>query len=112
MAEGETVRVQELTLEAEVTRDAVLLVARDGKADGREVDPDLVSAPGLELHVEQSTLRELLDELEVRHRLARLVGVERPACRVAAIAADRRIDATGSRLWPSTHENGVESVDL
>ena len=39
--------------------------------------------------------RPLLDELEVRDRVARRVGVEREPGRVAAVAADRGLDAPG-----------------
>ena len=69
----------------------------DRKVDRREVDADLVRPAGLEPHVEQRVLGQHLDELEQRDRVARLVRVERPPRRVAAVAADRGVDPPRAR---------------
>src|SRR5262245_43995445 len=45
MREGEARRVEELPLEAEIARDAVDGIARDGQLDRSEVDADLVRPP-------------------------------------------------------------------
>ena len=76
MREGEAGRVQELALEAELTGPAVDGVSGDGESDGGEMDADLMRPARLELHVEERVAREELNELEVRDRLARRVGVE------------------------------------
>src|SRR5437016_6225252 len=55
--------------------------------------------PGLEPDPEQRVPAEQLLHLEMRHGLARRVGVERMSQRVVAIAADGRVDgpAPGAR---------------
>src|SRR5918999_1432391 len=49
--------VQELALEAELPGPAVHGIARHRQVDRREVDADLVRAPGLELHVQERMSR-------------------------------------------------------
>ena len=84
-------------------RDAVGPVARDRQVDRREMDADLVRPPRLERDAEQRVAPEQLVDLEVRHRFARRVGVERVPLRVAAVAADRRLDrALRERGRPTT----------
>src|SRR6185295_2379336 len=97
MRETQPHGVQELALQAKLVRASIDRIARDRQIDRREVDPDLVGAAGLELHVQQGMPREELDELEVRDRVARLVGVERVAHRLTAVAADRGLDTTAAR---------------
>ena len=84
--------MQELPLEAEVARDAVDGVSRDREVDRLEVHADLVRPPRLQPDREQRVLRQQLERLEVRDRLARGRGVERVARAVDAVAADRRLD--------------------
>src|SRR5919106_5615335 len=110
--EAEPVRVQELSLEAEIALRPVLRVAGDGEVDCGEMDADLVRAAGLEAHVEEGVPRERLGHLEMRHRLARLRGVERAPRGVAAVAADRRVDAAGTGPRMPAHEREVAALDL
>ena len=104
--------MQELSLEAQIALHAVLRIAGDRKVDRGEVDADLVGAPGLEPDIEERVRGEQLAYLEVRYGLPRLVGVERASGRIAAIAADRRIDAAARGARPSAHEREVAALDL
>src|SRR5690242_910966 len=69
-------------------------------------------APGLEPHVEHRVPVEQALDLEVRDRLARRVGVERVACRLAAVAADRRFDPPGPRARAAADERLVATLEL
>jgi len=104
MPEAETVRVQELPLEPEIARDSVLSIPGDRQPDRAEVDSDLMCAAGLEPDLEERVLARRLLKLEVRHRLARLVGVQRASGRVAAVAPDRRVDPPRARPWVPADE--------
>ena len=53
-----------------------------------------------------------LHELEVGHGVPRLVRVERAQRTFAAVAADRRVDASRSRLRPAADEREVAALDL
>src|ERR671915_1898361 len=97
--EGEAAGVEELALEREVSANAVDRVARDREADRREVHADLMRPPRLQAYDEQRVPRHELLDLEVRHGLARHVGVERDAGRLAAIPPDRRLDPARPRPW-------------
>ena len=83
-----------------------------GKVDRSEVHADLVRAPGLERDVEERVLRQGLHDLEVRHRLARLVGVERAPRRIAPVAADRRLDPSRAGARMPADEREVAALDL
>ena len=91
--------------------DAVDRVADDRQVDRRQVDADLVRAAGLEADVEQRVPVEQALDLEVRDRLARRVGVERVARRLAAVAADRRLDPAGPRARPTADERLVAPLE-
>src|SRR3954470_14168358 len=95
--ERETRSVEELAMEAEVAALPVQRVAGDREIDGAEVDADLVRPPGLEPHTEERVARQELDQLEVRHRLARRGRIERMPRRVVTVAADRRVDRAAAR---------------
>jgi hypothetical protein len=56
------------------------------------VDADLVRAACLEPDVEERVGAEELVDLEMRHRFARRVGVERTTRWVVTVAADRCVD--------------------
>src|SRR5215213_4614435 len=112
MREGEPRGVEELTLEAEVTANAVHRVARDRQADRPEVDADLVRSSGLEVDGEERVRRKQLAQLEVRHGVAGRVGVERLARAVATVAADRRLDPSPPRTRPAPHQRQVLALDL
>jgi hypothetical protein len=56
--------------------------------------------------------RQELHDLEVRDRLARRVGVERHARRLAPVAADRRLDPSAARARAAPHERQVLPLDL
>ena len=92
VGEGQPRRVQELSLEAEEPRRAVLRVAGDRVSDGEQVGADLVGAPRLQPDPQQRRGRQRLLEREVRHRPARLVGVGAHPRAVAAVAPDGRVD--------------------
>src|SRR3954452_1401784 len=112
MRETQPRGVEELALEAELVRASVDRIARHGEIDRGEMDPDLVRAAGLELHVQQRMPREELDELEVRHRVARLVRIERVAHRLTAVSAARRLDATAARARAADDERQIVTLQL
>src|SRR6266545_7579604 len=112
MGECEPRRVEELPLEPELARPAVDGVARDRQVDRREMHADLVSPARLELDVEQSVPRKQLDELEVRDSLTGRVRVERMSHRLAAIAADRRLDPAAAGPRPADDERAVVALEL
>jgi len=68
--------VQELALEIELAGPAVDRVARHRQVDRSKVHADLVRAARLEPYVEKRVTGQELPHLEVRDRLAWLVGVE------------------------------------
>src|SRR2546423_506204 len=111
MVEREPRRVEELTLEPQLTRAAVDRIAGHRKIDCREMDADLMGSTGLQTHVQQSVTRKELDDLEVRDRLARRLGVERPAKWIAAVAADRCLDAAATRPRPAHDEREVMTLE-
>ena len=106
MREGEPPGVQELAPEL-LVRDAVDRVADDRQLDRRQVDADLVRPAGLEADASERVPGSSSLDLEVRDRLARRVGVERMARRVAAVAADRRLDPPAPRARPAADEGEV-----
>ena len=110
--EAQAVRVQELPLEAEVAPHAVARVAGHREVDRGEVHADLVGPPRLERDLEERVLGQEVHELEVGHGIPRLVGVERAQRTLAAVAADRRVDASRSRLRPAADEREVAALDL
>src|SRR5215210_6769942 len=90
MLEGEVLGVQpEPTAGGRAT---VERVSVHRMSDGREVDPDLVRPPRLEVHAEHRVSRSLGQYLEVRHgRLPYPCGHQRG---VIGVTADRRVDRT------------------
>ena len=87
VVECEARRVEELAPKSRVRR-AVHRVADDRQADRAEVDADLVGPPCLQVDAEERVLAQQLEQLEVRHRLARAVRVQGLAGGVAAVAAE------------------------
>ena len=75
-----------------------------GRSIAVEMDPDLVRPPGLQRDAKQRVPRQQLLYLEVRHRLARRVRVERLPHRIATVAADRRVDRPAAGLRPADDE--------
>src|SRR3954453_7865942 len=112
MRETQPRGVQELALEAELVRASIDRIAGHREIDRGEMDSDLVRTAGLELHMEQRMPREELDELEVRHGVARLVRIERVAHRLTAVAADGRLDATAARAGAADDERQVVTLEL
>ncbi len=104
-------RVQELALQAQLGAVPVDRVADDGGADRGQVHADLVGAPGLERHPQERAARQRLDQLELGERVAAGVGVERHPGRVAAVAADRRLDPAPARPRPPADEGDVRPPD-
>src|SRR5262245_36513958 len=97
MGEAEVRCVQKLTLEAEIARDAVLGVSRDGQVDRGQMHADLVRPSRLETDVEERMLPHPLAQLEAGDCLPRLVRVERASRRIAPIASDGSIDPSRAR---------------
>ena len=73
---------------------------------------DLVGAAGLERDAEERVLAVGLEHLEMGDRLAGRVGVERPAGRIVAVAADRRLDPAAARGGAAAHEGEVGAFEL
>src|SRR5438128_11872465 len=107
MRERQPRGVQELALQVQVARTAVDGVAGDREVDRRQVHADLVRATGLQRDAQERVLRQELGHLEVRHRLARRIRVERVARGVVAVAADRRLDPAGARARAAVDERQV-----
>jgi hypothetical protein len=112
MLEGESRGVEELTLEAEITRDSVDWVSRNGELDRCEMDADLMRPAGLEADSQERMAREELHDVEVGDSIARRCSVERDAGRVGAVASDRRLDAPAARARPTLHEREILALDL
>src|SRR5438046_7405147 len=105
-------RMQELALEPELAGSAVDRVAGHREVDRRQVNPDLVRAPGFEPHAQQRMAWQQLLDVEVRHRVARRVGVERLPQGVVPVSPDRCVDRAASRAWPPDDEGEVLTYDL
>ena len=110
--EAQASGVQELALEAEQACRAVVGVADDGMADRLEVDADLVRAAGLQADGSSVVAGSASIELEVRARLAGLVGVGRHQRANATVAADRRVDRAGARRRAPLDQRAVLAGDL
>ena len=89
----------------------VLRVAGHGVADRLQVGADLVRAAGLQPHAQQRGVRERPLDLEVRDRLARLVGVGRDPRAHAAVAAERGVDRARARRRAALDEREVLARD-
>ena len=63
--------------------------------------------PGLEPHAQQRVVRERALDLEVRDRLARVVGVRGDPGADAPVAAQRRVDRAAPRRRPALDEGEV-----
>ena len=68
---------------------------------------DLVRPPRLERDPQEGVPRQQLLDLEMRHRVARRIGVERLPERVVAVAPDRSVDRAAQRARPSGDERDV-----
>ncbi len=73
---------------------------------------DLMGAPGLERHAQQSVTRQELLDFEVRHGVARRLRVERLAEGVVAIAPDRGLDRAAPRARPSDDKRQILPREL
>ena len=76
------------------------------------MDADLVCPTRFQRDVEERMLPRGLHDFEVGHRLAGLVGVERTPRRVAARAADRRVDPARARARVRANQRQVPALDL
>ena len=99
-------------VEFELARTAVERVTCNREIDRREVDANLMRSPGLEPDVEQGVSRQQLHELEVRHRIARRVRVQRVTERISPVTPDRRLDATRARTRVPDDEREVVALEL
>ena len=68
---------------------------------------DLVRSTRLERHPQERMPRQELLDLEVRHGIARRIGVERLPERVVAVSPDRRVDRASPRTRPADHKCDV-----
>jgi hypothetical protein len=100
-------RMQELALEAVPAARAVLGIAGDRVADGGEVDPDLMRAPGLEPCADEGVGRKGLDRLEVGPRLARAGALHGPPGAPAPVPPERRVDRAGAAAEMPLDQGGV-----
>src|SRR4051794_40938503 len=87
-------------------------VATDGVADRREVRSDRVGAARAEPYAQQRGARQLLLDLEVRDRIARLVCARRHHRPRTAIAADRRVDRPAAGIWAAVDQREVLALDV
>ena len=102
--------MEELPLQTRIG-DAVDGVADHRQVDRRQVHADLVGPPRLEPHTQQGMRAEQLLHLEVGRRLAWRVRVERPARRILAVAADRRVDPPLPGPRPAADERNVNPFE-
>ena len=112
MPEAQTVCMQELPLEPEISADPILRVSRDGKLDRGQMHADLMCAPRLQANLEQRMVAQELDRLEVRHGFPWLVGIEGALRRIAPVAAEGRVDPSASRTRTPLCQREVASVDF
>src|SRR4051794_27217569 len=110
MGEGELRRMQELPTETG-ERHAVDRIAGDRQFDRREVHADLVHPTRLEPHAKQRVPGEQPLDLELRDCVTCGIRVERDPRRVAAVAADRRLDPSRPRARASVHERDVRPLE-
>ena len=103
--------MEELAPEVELACAAVERITGDREADRLEMDADLMRAPGLEPDVEEGVPREQLDDVEMRHGVARRVRVERVPERIVAVAADRRLDPSAPRARPAADKREVVPLE-
>src|SRR5260221_3555337 len=112
MPEGEPRRMEELALEPELAAAAGERVARDREVDRLEMHADLVRPPRLERDSQERVTPEQLLDLEVRHRLAQRVAVERVPQGVAPVATDRCVDRAAPRARTPDHEREILARQL
>src|SRR5919204_6316254 len=112
MRERESRGMQELPLEPDLARLPVDRIACNGQVNRGEMHADLMRATGLEPHVKQRMLRQQLDQLEVRHRLARPVRVERLPEGIPPVASDRCFDSPATRTRLSDDESEVVTFQV
>ena len=107
MPEYEPGCVQKLPFEPEIARPAVQRVPGDRQVDGREVHADLMRPARLERDPQQGVPRQELLHLEMRHRLARRISVERLPERVVPVAPHGSVDRPFPRARPSGDKRDV-----
>jgi len=107
MLERESRRVQELPFEPEIARAPIQGVAGDGQVDGREMHADLVGPARFEGDPQEGMSRQELLHLEMRHGVARRIGVEGLSERVVAVTPDRGVDRAPQRTRPSADKCDV-----
>src|SRR5262245_54609372 len=78
--------------------------------DVREMNANLMRAAGLERHLEQARERERLEHRVMRARGA-AVFLDAHLLTVAAVAADRRVDAR-ARRGPPPHDAAINAAKL
>src|SRR5918992_5244951 len=111
MREGEPRSVEELTAQRRLG-DAVDGVTHDRQADRGEMHSNLMRAPRLEVDSEERVAVEQLLDLEVGHRLTRVVRVEGLPEGRRAVAPDRRLDPSPSRTRTPLYEGQILTLEL
>src|SRR5215217_1093670 len=91
---------------------AVQRIATDRIPDRGKVRAYLVRPPGDEPDAQQRGPRQLLLDLEVRDRVARLVGASRHDRPRSPIATDRRIDRPAAGVGPPVDQRQILAPDL
>ena len=110
--EPQAVCVQELTLEPEIPRDdAVQGIARPGRSIEAKWTRIWCVRP-VSSETSRSACSPWSPRLRSGHRLAGLVGVERTPRRIAARAADRRVDPARARARVCANQRQVPALDL
>ena len=71
-----------------------------------------MGAARLEPHAQQRRAPQRLFDLEVRARVAPVIGVDRHARAMATVAPDRRVDRAGARGRPTVDQRAVLAHDL
>src|SRR5436305_52571 len=66
----------------------------------------------LEADAQERVIAQELHHLEMGHRLARSVRVERPTEWIRAVASDRSLDRPAPRLRTAAHEREVLALEL
>src|SRR5258708_35149365 len=84
------------------------LVPRDGVAERRHVDADLMGAPGLQARLDEREAGEALEDAVAGDRaLAAAAGAHRHPHAVVRVAADRRVDHARDGSDPAVADRAV-----
>src|SRR5580658_10471605 len=98
-------------LRTQFTGRAVERVAHHGMAERRDMNANLVGAPGFDLHFEKSELAigrvNLLLYQVMRNCITAAESASRHARPFLRMAADRALYHSAPMLWPTVHEGNI-----